>query len=99
MVSCSQQINGRTVIMCKARGDQLDTGEPVILETGGGGGYGPVEERDLHLIQRDLDRRIRHTRCASVTTGSKSTPWAGSTAVEAHKTASAHTAFINKWEG
>ena len=41
--------------MCKARGEELKAGELVILSTGGGGGYGPVEERDLALLQRDLD--------------------------------------------
>ena len=46
---------GKTASMCKARGEGLKAGEIVILSTGGGGGYGPVEERDLAALQRDLD--------------------------------------------
>jgi N-methylhydantoinase B len=43
-------------IVCKAKGYKLNAGDMVWLETGGGGGYGPPEERDLAAIQRDLDR-------------------------------------------
>src|SRR5262244_1556894 len=34
---------------------QLQPGDLVCVETGGGGGYGPPAERSLELIQRDLD--------------------------------------------
>jgi len=34
---------------------QLQPGDLVCVETGGGGGYGPPGERSLALIQRDLD--------------------------------------------
>jgi N-methylhydantoinase B len=34
---------------------QLQPGDLVCVETGGGGGYGPPTERSLALIQRDLD--------------------------------------------
>ncbi len=34
---------------------QLQPGDLVCVETGGGGGYGPPPERPLDLIQRDLD--------------------------------------------
>jgi N-methylhydantoinase B len=34
---------------------QLQPGDLVCVETGGGGGYGPPAERSLALIQRDLD--------------------------------------------
>ena len=34
---------------------QLQPGDLVYVETGGGGGYGPPAERSLALIQRDLD--------------------------------------------
>jgi len=34
---------------------QLQPGDLVCVETGGGGGYGPSGERGLGLIQRDLD--------------------------------------------
>jgi N-methylhydantoinase B len=43
-------------IVCKAKGYKLNAGDMVWLETGGGGGYGPPEERELAAIQRDLDR-------------------------------------------
>jgi N-methylhydantoinase B len=39
----------------KAHGEPLAAGSLVILETGGGGGYGSVEKRDLNAIQRDVD--------------------------------------------
>ena len=46
---------GQSVPMRKARGYELFPGDIVILETGGGGGYGPPRERDIGAIQRDLD--------------------------------------------
>jgi N-methylhydantoinase B len=46
---------GKRELACKARGDELAVGDLVILETGGGGGYGRVEDRQLAAIQRDLD--------------------------------------------
>jgi N-methylhydantoinase B len=33
----------------------LQVGDLVCVETGGGGGYGPISERPLDLVQRDLD--------------------------------------------
>ena len=39
----------------KEKGFGLKAGDRVRIETGGGGGYGPVGERSLDLIQRDLD--------------------------------------------
>jgi N-methylhydantoinase B len=47
---------GAPIEMCKAKGYRLNPGDRVVLETGGGGGYGPVEERSLELIQGDLRR-------------------------------------------
>ncbi len=47
---------GKGEIVCKAKGYPLGPGDTAILETGGGGGYGDPGERDLELIQRDLDR-------------------------------------------
>ena len=49
------EASGEATSQNKARGEELKAGEVVILSTGGGGGYGPVEERDLDLLQRDLD--------------------------------------------
>jgi N-methylhydantoinase B len=40
----------------KAEGYELDAGDIVIVETGGGGGYGPPEERARDLVERDLRR-------------------------------------------
>ena len=54
-VTVINDATGESTSMCKARGEELKAGELVILSTGGGGGYGPVEERDLALLQRDLD--------------------------------------------
>jgi N-methylhydantoinase B len=43
-------------IFFKAEGFELDEGDLIVVETGGGGGYGPPAERDLALIQRDVTR-------------------------------------------
>jgi N-methylhydantoinase B len=48
--------SGETEIMCKAQGSALVAGDRVILETGGGGGWGPPGERAVSLIQRDVER-------------------------------------------
>lgn len=48
--------SGGTEIMGKAKNYKLFPGDRVILETGGGGGWGPPGERDMETIQRDLDR-------------------------------------------
>lgn len=47
---------GKGEVVCKAKGYPLEPGDTVVLETGGGGGYGDPAGRDLELIQRDLDR-------------------------------------------
>lgn len=48
--------DGTSDTMCKAKGYPLEAGTIAVLETGGGGGYGPPGERALEAIQRDLDR-------------------------------------------
>ena len=48
--------SGDTEIMGKAKNYKLYPGDRVILETGGGGGWGSPAERDLDLIRRDLGR-------------------------------------------
>ena len=48
--------DGETETMGKAQNYKLQPGDRVILETGGGGGWGPPEERAVESIQRDLDR-------------------------------------------
>ena len=47
---------GKGEVVCKAKGYPLAPGDTAILETGGGGGYGEPKDRDLGLIQRDLER-------------------------------------------
>ena len=47
---------GKGEVMCKVKGYPLEPGDVAVLETGGGGGYGDPRERDLELVQRDLDR-------------------------------------------
>jgi N-methylhydantoinase B len=47
---------GEPVIMCKAKGYRLAAGDRVVLETGGGGGYGPPRERARAAVTRDLAR-------------------------------------------
>jgi N-methylhydantoinase B len=48
--------SGKVELMCKAKGYPLEPGDVVVLETGGGGGSGPAEDRALDMIQRDLDQ-------------------------------------------
>jgi N-methylhydantoinase B len=40
----------------KRNGLQLEAGDLVTVETGGGGGYGPPSERTLEAIRRDIER-------------------------------------------
>jgi N-methylhydantoinase B len=46
---------GESKSIYKEKGYRLKPGDRVRVETGGGGGYGLPAERDLALIQRDLD--------------------------------------------
>jgi len=46
---------GQEMVADKENDYQLEAGDVVCVETGGGGGYGPPGERDLDLIQRDFD--------------------------------------------
>jgi N-methylhydantoinase B len=53
-------VDGRTGVervIDKDRGLALAAGDLVRVETGGGGGYGPPEQRVLSLIERDLAAR------------------------------------------
>jgi N-methylhydantoinase B len=47
---------GGSEIISKVRGYPLKAGDKVVLETGGGGGWGPPEERSIDLIRRDIAR-------------------------------------------
>jgi N-methylhydantoinase B len=43
-------------IFYKAEGFELQAGDFVIVETGGGGGYGPPAQRPLEAVERDVRR-------------------------------------------
>jgi N-methylhydantoinase B len=47
---------GGSEIISKVRNYPLKAGDVVVLETGGGGGWGPPAERSLDRIRRDLAR-------------------------------------------
>ena len=42
----------------KMRGIRLKQGQAVRLETPGGGGYGPVEQRSADAVRRDVERGL-----------------------------------------
>jgi N-methylhydantoinase B len=48
--------SGATEIIYKHKSYPLEAGDVIIVETGGGGGYGPAAERDEKLIERDVIR-------------------------------------------
>ncbi len=48
--------DGKTEIISKVKNYKLGPGDVVVLETGGGGGWGPPAERSLDAIRRDLRR-------------------------------------------
>ena len=45
----------KDLVIDKEDSYRLEAGDVVCVETGGGGGYGPVKERTLDAIQRDVD--------------------------------------------
>ena len=54
-ITVVEAATGKDVSAEKENAYQLEPGDLVCVETGGGGGYGPPSERSLDLIQRDLD--------------------------------------------
>jgi N-methylhydantoinase B len=48
--------SGDQEILYKSKAYPLEPGDSIVVETGGGGGYGPPEERGRELLQRDLRR-------------------------------------------
>jgi N-methylhydantoinase B len=48
--------SGAREIIYKSKAYPLEPGDSIIVETGGGGGYGPPSERARELIERDLRR-------------------------------------------
>jgi N-methylhydantoinase B len=51
-----QKRSGGKEIVYKSKGYPLEAGDIIIVETGGGGGYGDPQERIRELIDRDLQR-------------------------------------------
>jgi N-methylhydantoinase B len=48
--------SGEKEIIYKSKAYPLEAGDTIIVETGGGGGYGPPSERPRDLIERDVRR-------------------------------------------
>jgi N-methylhydantoinase B len=48
--------SGGREIVYKSKAYPLEAGDEIIVETGGGGGYGSPQERHKHLVERDLRR-------------------------------------------
>ena len=48
--------SGDQEILYKSKAYPLEPGDSIIVETGGGGGYGPPHERKRELLERDLRR-------------------------------------------
>jgi N-methylhydantoinase B len=48
--------SGETEILYKSKAYPLEPGDRIIVETGGGGGYGPPTDRNPEYIERDLMR-------------------------------------------
>lgn len=55
-VQVTKKASGEVETLYKAESYALVPGDIVVVETGGGGGYGPPSERLLELVQRDLGR-------------------------------------------
>lgn len=48
--------SGESEIIYKSKAYPLEPGDAIIVETGGGGGYGEPSERPRELVERDLRR-------------------------------------------
>ena len=48
--------SGATEVIYKSKAYPLEPGDEIIVETGGGGGYGSSSERPHELVKRDLQR-------------------------------------------
>jgi N-methylhydantoinase B len=58
--------SGETVVIYKTKAYRLEPGDEIIVETGGGGGYGPACERTSDLVERDLRRGYISAKAAGV---------------------------------
>jgi N-methylhydantoinase B len=72
---------GETEIIYKSKAYPLSPGDSIIVETGGGGGYGPPSERARQLIERDVRRGLISAEAAAKDYGVRieSPPCGGST--------------------
>jgi N-methylhydantoinase B len=48
--------SGEQELLYKSKAYPLEPGDSIIVETGGGGGYGPPHERNREFLERDLRR-------------------------------------------
>ncbi len=48
--------SGEKIVIYKSKSYPLEPGDMILVETGGGGGYGPPAERARELLERDLVR-------------------------------------------
>jgi N-methylhydantoinase B len=48
--------SGETELVYKSKAYPLEPGDAIIVETGGGGGYGSPSERACELVERDVRR-------------------------------------------
>ena len=55
-ISQLEKSDGSVEILYKAEDYRLAAGEVMVMETGGGGGYGDPRERPVADVQRDLLR-------------------------------------------
>jgi hypothetical protein len=57
--------SGDKEILYKSKAYPLHAGDAIIVETGGGGGYGPPSERARELVERDLRRGYISAKAAT----------------------------------
>jgi N-methylhydantoinase B len=55
-VTIEKAATGATDIVHKSKNYPLEPGDRILVETGGGGGYGPAAERAPELLDRDVRR-------------------------------------------
>lgn len=55
-VTVTRALTGEIVVIHKTKSFPLEAGDIVEVEVGGGGGYGPPENRDLLALSDDLDQ-------------------------------------------
>ena len=66
--------SGEKEIIYKSKAYPLEAGDTIIVETGGGGGYGPPSERARDLIERDVRRGYVSAEAATRDYGLDLTP-------------------------